>query len=149
MVLEWIRKTKTVLLEILGTKSVTYKFYAELAIWILNLKLEPQTIQDIRKLLALESHQNYAPNICDKFFKILVKLPFLLALGCTLFLFDLSFVFLFCLLIWFFFSWFSNTPIYINPDFHNFSSTYLNFIRKTSQHRIKNRVILILELKTI
>jgi len=32
MALELIRKTKTVLLEILGPKSLTYKIYAELAI---------------------------------------------------------------------------------------------------------------------
>jgi len=32
MALELIKKNKTVQLEILGTKSVTYKIYAELAI---------------------------------------------------------------------------------------------------------------------
>jgi len=32
MTLELIKKTKTVLLEILGTKSMTYKIYVELAI---------------------------------------------------------------------------------------------------------------------
>jgi len=32
MALELIKKNKTILLEILGTKSVTYKFFAELAI---------------------------------------------------------------------------------------------------------------------
>jgi len=99
MTLELIRKTKTVLLEILGPKSVTYKIYVELDILNLILKFEPQTIQGLSKLLALESHQNYAPNNCDKFVKILVQLPFLLAPGCTLFLFDLSFFFLFSLLI--------------------------------------------------
>jgi len=49
------------------------------------LKFEPKKIQGLSKLLALESHQNYAPNNCDKFFKILVKLPFILVPGCTLF----------------------------------------------------------------
>ena len=103
----------------------------------------------IWKILVLESHQNNVPNNCDKFFKYIVKLPSLLALGCTLFSFDLSFFFLFCILIWFFFSCFSNTSICINPEFHNFSSTDFNLISKISQHRIENKVILILELKTV
>ena len=148
MTLELIKKTKNILLEILDTKSVTYKIYAKLAIWNLNLKFQPKTIQDLRKLLALESHQNIAPNNCDKVFKYLVKLPSLLAPGCTLFFCLIyHFFFLFCLLIWFFFSCFSNTSICINPEFYNFSSTDFNFISKISQHRIENRVIQILELK--
>ena len=57
--------------------------------------------------------------------------------------------FLFCLLIWFFFfSWFYNTSICIDLDFHNFSSTYFNFItKKQPAQNLKNRVILILEFK--
>jgi len=50
---------------------------------------------------------------------------------------------------WFFFSCFSNKSICINTEFHNFYSTYFNLRSKISQHRIENRVILILELKTV
>jgi len=49
------------------------------------MKFEPQTIQDLRKLLALESHQKNEPNNCDKILKYIVKLLCLLAPGCTLF----------------------------------------------------------------
>ena len=49
----------------------------------------------------------------------------------------------------FFFTFFYNTSICWDPKFHNFSPTNLNFISKNSQHRIKNRGILILELKTV
>jgi len=48
-----------------------------------------------------------------------------------------------------FFSFFYNTSTCLNPEFHNFSPTNFNLIRKNSQHRIKNRGILILELKTV
>jgi len=46
-------------------------------------------------------------------------------------------------------SLFFNTSIYSDPEFHNFSPTNFNFISKNSQHRIKNRGSLIMELKTV
>jgi len=55
------------------------------------------------------------------------------------FLFDLSFFFYFVFWSDSFFSWFFNTSICIDPDFHNFSSTYFNFITKNSQHRIEKQ----------
>jgi len=111
------------------------------------MKFEPQTIQDLSKILALESHQNNAPNNCDKFFKYIVKLPSLLAQDVQFF----HLIYHFFSILYFdliFFSCFSNTSICINPEFHNFSSTDFNLISKISQHRIENKVILILELKT-
>jgi len=47
-----------------------------------------------------------------------------------------------------FFSWFYNTSNCKNPDFHNFSPTYLKFItKKKPSQNLKNRIILILEFK--
>jgi len=55
------------------------------------LKFKPRSVQDLSKILALESHQKNAPINCDKFFKSVVKLPFLFMPECTFFSFDLSF----------------------------------------------------------
>jgi len=55
------------------------------------MKFKPQAVQDLSKILALESHQNNTPINCDKFFKSVVKLLSLFVPECTLFSFDLSF----------------------------------------------------------
>jgi len=100
--------------------------------------------------LALESHQNNPPINLDKLFKYDASSPFFFSRqNCTLIVFDLSFFFLFGILLHFFFSNFPNTSNCLNPEFHNFYPTNFNFISKNSQHRIKNRGILILELKTV
>ena len=149
MVLELIKKNQNSTTVNFRHRKRDLENYAELAIWNLNLKFEPQTIQDLRKILVMESHQNNAPNNCDKFFKYIVKLPSILPPGCTLLFFDLSFFFYF--VFWFdsFFSCFYNTTICVSPEFYNFSSPDFNLISKISQHRIENRVILVLELKTV
>jgi len=55
--------------------------------------------------------------------------------------FSIGFIIFFYFVFWSdsFFSCFANTSICINPEFHNFSSTYFNFIRKNSQHRIEKQ----------
>ena len=128
---------------------MTYKIYVELAIWNLNLKFEPQTIQDLRKLLVLESTKIMHQIIVINFSNILSN--YRLCWRQDVHFFCLIYNFFSILSFDFdsFFIVFSNTTICINPEFHNFSSTYFNLIRKFSQHRIENRVILILELKTV
>jgi len=135
MALELIRKTKTVLLEILGPKSLTYKIYAELAIWNLILKFEPQTIQGLSNFWRCNHTKIMHQIIVINFSKFLSNYRIFWRQDAHLFCFIYHF-FSICLLIWFFFSWFSNTSNCIDPDFHNFSSTYLKFITKNGQHRI-------------
>jgi len=81
------------------------KYLCWVYIWNLNLKFKPQAVQDLSKILALESHQNNAPINFDKFFKSVVKLPFLFVPECTVFSFDISFfsILYFDLLFFFFF----------------------------------------------
>ena len=112
--------------------------------YILNLKFKSQAIQDLRKNLALESHQLIVINFqicCQIIVSVRARMH-------TFFIWFIIF-FLFWILTYLFFFLFFNTSTYLDPEFHNFSPTNFNLIRKNSQHRIKNRGILILELKTV
>ena len=109
-----------------------------------------QTIQNLGKLLALESHQKHAPINCDKFFKFTVQLPSIFSTRMhTFFWCDLSFFFYFAFSTNSFFLLFLTHQTTKIQNLKNFLSMYLIFITQNSQNRIcKNRGILILKLKT-